>query len=226
MSRAWGFPSGSVKWVTYVQCGLSLRTQTGDSCLEILSHDAAAPGAWAGWPRLVSHNANSIALLLWIGWFCLVIILGGRTWKHWASASIAEMRCNSSELTLLLNKPTVGVRLLFPPSSIPKFRFSAVLTDIGDCIIAFSKKIRLVLCSQIMIYWREFSEGIGAFSVSITISSVFQIVHMPSSFSLVSFLLVKAPYCYCSHSNTKGQSSYLLKFQSFWYISAFLNLWV
>lgn len=200
MSWAWSFPSGSVKWVTYVQCALSLWAQTGDSCLQILSHDAAVPGAWTGWPHgLVSHDANCITLLLWISWFCLVIILGGSTWKQWASASITEIRCNSSELTLQLNKPTVGVRLLFPPSSIPDFTFSVVLTDMGDCIIAFSVKIKLVLCSQIMIYCRELSEGIGTFCVSMTISSkyeVFQVLHMPSSFSLVFFFLVKAPYFY------------------------------
>lgn len=134
------------KWfceMTYI-CTLSLRAQTGDSCLQKLPHDAAAPGAWAGWPRFVSDDTNSIALLLWISWFCLVIILGRRTWKRWASASITEIMCNSSELTLLLNKPTVGVRLLFPPSSIPDFRFSAVLTDTWDFIIAFSVKIKLL----------------------------------------------------------------------------------
>lgn len=68
---------------------------------------------------------------------------------------------------LLLNKPTVGVRLFGPPSSIPNFRFSAVLTDMGDYIIAFSVKIKLVLCSHLMIYYL-FSEG--AFCVSMTVS--------------------------------------------------------
>lgn len=125
-------------------------------------------------PLLVSHDTNSIALLLWICWFCLLIILGGRTWKHWASASITEIMCNSSELTLLLNKPTVGVMFLFPPSSIPDFRFSAVLTDIGDCIIAFSVKMKLWLCNEIMIYYREFSEGVAAFCLSMTISSKYK----------------------------------------------------
>lgn len=60
-----------------------------------------------------------------------------------------ENRCNSSELTLLLNKPTVGVGFLFP--SCITGLLEGVLTDMGDSIIAFSVEIKLVLCSLIMI---------------------------------------------------------------------------
>lgn len=187
MSRAWGFPSGSVKWLAYVQCALSRRAQTFNCCLQTLSHDAAVPGAWAGGPRFVSDDTNNLALLLWISWFCLVIILGGRTWKRWASASITEIMCNSSELTLLLNKPTVGVRLLFPPSSILGFRFSAVLTDIGDCIIAFCVKTKLSQSDDNLLwgaFWRHWSLlclNENQFKIK-----VFKILHMPSSLYLVS----------------------------------------
>lgn len=73
-----------------------------------------------------------------------------------------ENRCNSAALTWLLNKPTVGVGLLFPPSCITDL-LDGVLTDMGDSIITFSVEIKLVFCSLIMIYCWELFDSVGAF---------------------------------------------------------------
>lgn len=54
------------KWfyeMSYI-CTVYLQPTISDWRLQILCCDDAALGAWAGWPWLVSHDANTITLLL------------------------------------------------------------------------------------------------------------------------------------------------------------------